>query len=477
MKFIFGRISSDWLNGWGILLLVSVLALPLLTPRVYASDEIKYFSILRSVFFDRDLHFENEYQHFIEQDPVAHAGLVPFRDTVTPTGYRLNDAPIGTAVLWSPFYFAADLSVALVRLFGVPIERNGYSWPYVWSVCVASWFWGTLGLFLIFQWCRSYAGLFASTLGVLAIWFASPIVFYLYITPAMSHANSLFAAALFLYVWHRWRRDRSVFGWMGLGLVAGLVILVRELNWLFLIVLVIDEGLSFLKKFSSDRERIRFNKKWTDHFIGECRLRASGYFAFLAVLSLVVIPQFYVYFTLNGTFGPTPFVVSKFSLVPVHFFDVLFSGFHGLFSWHPITLLGFFGLGVLWKRAHTVSFILCAVFVAQVVVVGSYDTWAGGASFGARRFVNLSPIFALGLAVLFSSVAVHARKFLISGVILLAMWNAGLAIQYSTGLIPRDAPVTMSQIAYNQVFEVPNRMGTTLWQFMFNRASFYETRQ
>ena len=132
---------------------------------------------------------------------------------------------------------------------------------------------------------------------------------------------------------------------------------------------------------------------------------------------------------------------------------------------------------MLWKRAHTVSFILCAVFVAQVVVVGSYDTWAGGASFGARRFVNLSPIFALGLAVLFSSVAVHARKFLISGVILLAMWNAGLAIQYSTGLIPRDAPVTMSQIAYNQVFEVPNRMGTTLWQFMFNRASFYETRQ
>ena len=78
MKFIFGRISSDWFNGWGILLLVSVLALPLLTPRVYASDEIKYFSILRSVVFDRDLHFENEYQHFIEQDPVAHAGLVPF---------------------------------------------------------------------------------------------------------------------------------------------------------------------------------------------------------------------------------------------------------------------------------------------------------------------------------------------------------------------------------------------------------------
>ncbi len=66
-----------WRQEWGILALAAVVALPLFTPRIYASDEIKYFATLRSVYFDHDLHYENEYRHFVDLDPVAQAGLVP----------------------------------------------------------------------------------------------------------------------------------------------------------------------------------------------------------------------------------------------------------------------------------------------------------------------------------------------------------------------------------------------------------------
>ena len=69
-----------WWQEWGTLALVAMLALPLFTPRVYASDEIKYFAGLRSAYFDHDLHYENEYAYFIGRDPVAHAGLRPFMD-------------------------------------------------------------------------------------------------------------------------------------------------------------------------------------------------------------------------------------------------------------------------------------------------------------------------------------------------------------------------------------------------------------
>ena len=88
----------QWVGGWRewrVLVLVAVLALPLFTPRIYASDEIKYFAALRSVYFDGDLHYANEYAHFIERDPVAQAGLRPFSDHVTPTGYRLTTRPSG----------------------------------------------------------------------------------------------------------------------------------------------------------------------------------------------------------------------------------------------------------------------------------------------------------------------------------------------------------------------------------------------
>ena len=460
---------GTWWQEWGALCLVGVLALPLFTPRVYASDEIKYFATLRSIYFDRDLHYENEYAYFISRDPVAHAGLRPFMEEVTPTGYRLNDGPIGTALFWLPFYATADLGVVVARALGATVVRDGYSWPYVWAVCVGSLVWGMAGLLLIFRLCRAYAGRKASTWGVLGIWFASPVVFYLYITPAMSHAASLFAVVFFLWLWHEGRRNRGARQWVVLGVSAGLMILVRELNWLFLLVPLVDEALEILRV-------VRGDPAMTTAVVGQLRRRWGGYASFAAALAIVITPQFYVYQTLNGTFGPTPFVVEKFSLVPRHVGDVLFSGFHGLFSWHPVTLLGMLGLGVLWRREPQLAGLLALIFLAQVLVIGAYDTWWGGASFGARRFINCSPIFALGIAAAVDPLRGRALQLTGAGLLCLVLWNGGLAVQYSVGLIPRDAPVGMGQIVRNQIFEVPPRLKRIAWRFAFDRSSFYRTR-
>ena len=44
-----------------------VITLPLITPRIYASDEVQYFAYLRSLWFDHDVSFENEYQYFYDR--------------------------------------------------------------------------------------------------------------------------------------------------------------------------------------------------------------------------------------------------------------------------------------------------------------------------------------------------------------------------------------------------------------------------
>lgn len=463
-----------WVGGWRewrVLVTVAVLALPLFTPRIYASDEIKYFATLRSVYFDRDLHYANEYAHFIERDPVAQAGLRPFLEHVTPTGRRLNDAPIGSALLWAPFYVAADGLVLTMRSLGSSIPRDGYSRPYVWGVCLASLFWGIAGLFLCYRLCREYVSRTAAAWGVVAVWFASPVVFYLYITPAMSHANSLFAVALFVWLWHTTRVGRTTTEWVLLGAAAALMVLVRELNWLFLFLVAFDE----LRAVLSSRDPLT-DEVTAWRALEKFSHRAFGYAAFAATVTLLVAPQFYVYRTLNGTFGPTPFVVEKFSVFPVHAFQVLFSGFHGLFSWHPVTLAGVLGLTALWRRAPTVALAFVFVLAAQVVVIGSYDTWWGGASFGARRFINCTILFAVGAAAAFAQLRGAGRHLGAVGVVLLILWNFGLAVQYSVGLIPRDAPVRISRIAYNQLFEVPPRVAQIAWRFAFDRSSLYRTR-
>ena len=43
-----------------ILLLAFVLSLPVVTTRIYASDEVEGFAWLHSLAFDRDVSFENE---------------------------------------------------------------------------------------------------------------------------------------------------------------------------------------------------------------------------------------------------------------------------------------------------------------------------------------------------------------------------------------------------------------------------------
>ncbi len=462
---------------WGLLVFLGVASLLLFTPRLYGADEIKYFAPLRSLYFDGDIHYENEYAYFIERDPVAHAGLVPLRDEVTSTGRRLNDGPIGSALLWAPFYIATDGLVVVARRLGSDVPRDGFSWPYVWAVSFGSLFWGTIGLFLTYRLCREYADSNSSTAALIGIWFATPVVFYLYITPPMAHANSLFAVSLFLFIWIHTRDERELWEWGILGASAGLMVLVRELNWLVLLAPAIDELGEAWDAYRVARVESALDSRglfasWRSRF----KLRVVGYAVAALPMLLLVAPQLFVYRLLHGTFGPTPFIIDKFESLPIHAGEVLFSGCHGLFSWSPITLIGILGLRALWARNRRVAVALATVFAAQVLIIGSYDTWWGGASFGARRFINCMPIFAIGLAGLLAGLRPRAYRVGVAGIAVLILWNFGLAVQYSTGLIPRDQPVAMSTIVRNQFLEVPPRLAGIAWRFVTDRSSFYQTR-
>lgn len=468
--------GGGWRREWGPLLLVALVALPLFTPRIYASDEIKYFAHLRSVYFDGDLDYGNEYREFVQRDPEAHAGLREFAAARTATGRRLNDAPIGSAVLWAPFYVAADAAVAAARWAGSTVPRDGYSWPYVWAVCFGSMFWGTLGLFLSFRLARELADVSSARLAVLGVWFASPVVFYLYITPPMAHANSLFAVALFLFVWQLSRVDRTLSEWALLGLAGGLMVLVRELNWLLLAVVAVEQGFQLWEVVRRPSWRDARAGPASRRLRARLRQRMPGYLLFVAALGLVVTPQLLVYRALHGTLGPTPFVVRKFGWIPRHALEVLFSGFHGLFSWTPILLVAVLGLWWAVRRDRLTGVAFAVVFALQVAVIGAYDTWWGGAAFGARRFINCTPIFVVGLACFIEGLRPAVRRSMPWAVALLVLWNFGLAVQYSTGMIPRDEPVAMTTIARNQVREVAPRLAEIGWRFLTDRSTFTRTR-
>ena len=83
-----------------VLILLFLCSLPAVTARLYSSDEVEYFSYLRSLWFDHDVSFENEYQYFYDHQ-IAQSGDFhqTFLELTTPAGRRINYGTIGSAML------------------------------------------------------------------------------------------------------------------------------------------------------------------------------------------------------------------------------------------------------------------------------------------------------------------------------------------------------------------------------------------
>jgi hypothetical protein len=407
-------------------------SLPLVTPRIAESDAVQYFSYLPSFLLDGDLDFEDEYTAFYREDPEGRKGFKEtFLDLSTATGRKLNFGPIGTALLWSPFYLATHIVVG---------SDDGMSPPYRTAVSVASALYASMGLLLCYGLARRYAAPFASLAAVVVLWWATPVAYYMYIAPGMSHAVSLFAVAVFFSLWP-WAVAGGISRWAVWGASAGLMALVREQDLFFAAAaLIAAYGMT---------DRLK-------------RLIAFGASAFV-----VFLPQLAVYHVLYGRPWPAPQVENKMIKYSPHFFEVLFSIEHGLFFWSPVLLL-FVASGLfLAKKERPAGLVLLAAFLAQVYISGAVDSWTQAGAFGSRRFVGATPIFAIWGAFLFGALEPRMKKF---GVAALAsffiLWNVSLMIQFGLRLMDRQKLV-WSEIVHNHVYEVPPRLfsvaGSYLW--------------
>lgn len=434
------------------LLLLAIALAPLTTLRLYAADEIEYFAYLRSAVFDRDLDFTDEYRWFVERDPreyddFARTFLVPR----TAAGRAPNNAPIGCALLWAPFYVPV---VALERVLGWEASPPGYSRLDFSAVCIASMLYGVAGLLLVNEICRRFAGARAAFQATVLVWLGTNLLFYLYVTPPMSHAGSFFASALLLWAWlrgeGRWGDAVAV------GLLGGLAASVRWQDTLFLLPPL---AAPLLTGAVRDRESVR---RWLLHGLV---LAAAFLFAFL--------PQLVVWWRLNGSL--TPFgvisVQGRFSLAAPSLGGVLFSPFHGLFVWMPILVPAFVGLALLSARDGCGRAIALGV-LAQIYLLSGYVV-AFGHGFGQRLFVSSLPAAAVGLAVFAERAAPRWPRWAAAGGVLAVWWNLSLVVQHSIGLVPRNQGVTLGTLVYNQLVEVPRRLPDVARRYLFDRRSLY----
>lgn len=480
-------------RGLIALLALFVLVAPLVTHRIYASDEIQYFSYTHSLFFDHDLNFTNQYQHFCTADPVKFADFC--RDLLgkrePATGLPINVAPIGTGLFWLPSFALAHVLVLLARAFGSHVAADGFSDPYIFAITTTSYIYGCIGLLFCYALSRRIFDQLDSTVAVVASWLATPVIFYTVIAPPWSHATSLMTVSLFLWYWYRTRglEGRTWRQWVLLGFLGGLVMLIREQDALFLAVPGLEalvavagilRGRLPVSLLTPGSRQIEAAPRPQPVFIGgESKTQQLvswiGGVALMGIVAAVVfIPQVITYVVITGHMGPSKVVSSKFNWLSPNFLNVLFSPEHGLVPWTPFFAVALLGLVLLWRRDRLLTGVLLISFLMQVYIAGSFLTWQSASSFGQRRFINSTAIFVLGFAALGAWLLAHGVPKWAYGALaaVFIAWNAGLLMQYALWCSPQRQGLDWATVIKGQI-EMPGKAFGLLRDYLFNRSVFY----
>ena len=205
------------------------------------------------------------------------------------------------------------------------------------------------------------------------LYVGSPLLFYCFNSPSYSHNYSFFLFGLFTFQVLRLNgeiNDRKLFG---LGLILGLIFLIRPTN--FLIVLMIPFIIGDRKSFFILINNI-FKKKIKNTLIFSC-----GFFISLSFL-------FFIWKWETGNWIIWSYNGEGFNFLSPQLFSSLFSFRIGLFLQIPLLFLSLFGLFILFFYNRFQAIFWSIYFIGNLWIFSSWWCWDFESPFGNRPYTE-----------------------------------------------------------------------------------------
>jgi len=382
------------------------------------SDGYSYYVYLPSWVIYRDVTMEALARDWYGGTYPGFTGLLRW----PTTGQWVDLHPIGTALLMAPFFVAGDLLSLWSNL-----PRDGFSLYYEHAAGAAGIAYLLAGLAMLRRILRGHFsdGVVLATL--VGITWGTNLFHYGVFDGTFSHVFSFFLFCCWILIVERWwELERPTWGLsLALGIVAGLIVLVRHTNAILLLVLPLY-GVT----------------RWTDlrARIGSMWERRKWLGAAMLVGLVALMPQLLIYRMSTSSWLVNPYSALNigFSFGSPRLVGVLFSTQKGLFFWSPLLLLAVLGAIVAdgWARRLVAPAI--AVFAIQTYLASSWYDWQFGASYGHRAFTDALPLAAVLLAACFQWLAgrVATRRFVTGVAAALVALSVAQMVQYWTGKIP-----------------------------------------
>ena len=379
---------------------------------VIEHDIKAYYSYLPAAFIYNDLtlkFLDDNSRIFDEMWPVT-----------LPSGNRMIVTSYGMSLLYSPFFLLAHGYSLLDNSF----EADGYSLPYSMALTFSAAFYLLLGLFFLRKLLKRYFKEWIVTFVILAVAVGTNLAYYATYEAPMTHCYNFALITVFTWLVIKWYESPSRKKAIAVGVLFGLIALVRPSNVLVFFILLFWD----VKSWSDFAARLWFYIKRFDFVL------IMIFFFFL-----VWMPQFFYWKEVTGQW-----IFYSYSTKDASFFwtnpqiyNILFSYKKGWFVYTPIMFIAFLGIFLLRKKLKEAFLPILIFTLLNIYVQSSWWSWWFGGGFGLRAFIDSYGIMAIPLAVVLD--AASQKKFLkyvTPLVLVMLIWyNTFQLRQYTKGAI------------------------------------------
>ena len=314
-------------------------------------------------------------------------------------GKKYNKYFPGVSVMQAPFFITA---IVIAKIVGS--EVNGYSFIFMLLTYLGALFYSILGLYFLYKTVNKYIGnKNIAVISIFILFFGTHLFYNTLGKPTLSHNYSFFLFAFLFYAFQNYAESRSKKSTILIGVLLGLIFLVRPTNILialFLPFLLVKKEaiISFFKFY----------------------FKLKNYHLLLSLLSFLVVVSilFFLWKWQTGEWLLWSYKGESLDLTKPYFFSTLFSYRIGIFVHAPILLICFFSWWLIFKKQQLSSLIWMLYFIVIVYVISSWWCWDYESEFGHRALTEHLVIFVFPLTHLLN---VKRFKYLTNSILLIGL--------------------------------------------------------
>ena len=366
-------------------------------PYKVEGDGKYYYQYLVSGISDGDLDFSNNYTTPKYPWMVMEVDHYNLREIVDPsTGKPVNYWTVGPAILWLPFYLAATLLGKCAILLGFQVDLNPFGRYMQYATMSSAVFYALGALYLLYRVMRKFCAEGAAKTSLWLTLFMTPLFYYTIFEPSLSHVYDFFTFTVIIYLSLKFKPAQPAHFHLLFGAMCALHVLVRTQNIINVFIILLFLALGMIR--SGEIRQLSMQKT------------VVCFTALLAGLAPIALINTYLY----GSPLTIPQGEGFLRWHDPQIIPLLFSARNGLFSHHPIVLVGIIGyLLLLYRRQDNrllLTGLLCLFFV-QVYINSAVEDWWAGHSFGQRRLLFALPLCALGLGYILDRMQARFTQF------------------------------------------------------------------